>query len=62
MRGGPSEISMSCCTCKLVETAQSLGDDTHAGGYTARVGMRARAAHTKWAVHLCRWAASLVHR
>ena len=23
-------MSMSCCMCELVETAQSLGDDTHA--------------------------------
>ena len=25
-----SEIPMSCCMCEPMETAQSLGDDTHA--------------------------------
>ena len=28
--GGVSEIPMSCCMCEPKETAQSLGDDTHA--------------------------------
>ena len=34
---------MSCCMCEPMETAQSLGDDTHAVGHTAKVGTRARA-------------------
>ena len=31
-RGGGARINMtvSCCMCEPVETAQSLGDDTHA--------------------------------
>ena len=28
--GGAQEMSMSCCMCEPMETAQSLGDDTHA--------------------------------
>ena len=37
-------MSMSCCMCEALETAQSLGDDTHAVGHTAKVGTRARTA------------------
>ena len=29
-RGGASEMTMSSCMCEPMETAQSLGDDTHA--------------------------------
>ena len=29
-RGGAKEMTMSSCMCELMETAQSLGDDTHA--------------------------------
>ena len=36
-------MSLSCCMCEPLETAQSLGDDTHAVGHTAQVGTRARA-------------------
>ena len=28
--GGAKEITKSCCMCEPMETAQSLGDDTHA--------------------------------
>ena len=35
-------MSMSWCMCEPLETAQSLGDDTHAVGHTAKVGTRAR--------------------
>ena len=38
-------MSMSCCMCEPMETAQSLGDDTHAVGHTAKVSTRARATH-----------------
>ena len=38
-------MSMSCCMCEPMETAQSLGDDTHAVATTAKVGRRARTAH-----------------
>ena len=31
-RGGASDMSMSCCMCEPMETAPSLGDDTHAVG------------------------------
>ena len=40
-------MSMSCCMCELMETAQSLCDDT-CRGCTAKVGMRARTAHLVW--------------
>ena len=29
-RGGAKEMTMSSCICEPLETAQSLGDDTHA--------------------------------
>ena len=29
-RGGAKEMTMSSCMCEPMETAQSLGDDTHA--------------------------------
>ena len=33
-------MSLSCCMCEPMETAQSLGDDTHAVEHTAKVGTR----------------------
>ena len=35
-------MPMSCCMCKPMETAQSLWRRLTCGGYTAKVGMRAR--------------------
>ena len=58
--GGAIETPMSCCMCEPMETAQSLGDDTHAV-----------VKRPKWAWEYgidtergppCRWVASLAHR
>ena len=35
-------MSMSCCMCEPMETAQSLGDDTHAVAIRPNMAMRAR--------------------
>ena len=43
--GGTLEMSMSCCMCEPMETAQSLGDDTHAVVTQPKVGTRARTSH-----------------
>ena len=42
--GGAEEMSMSCCMCEPMETAQSLGDDTHAVAIRPNMAMRARTA------------------
>ena len=39
---GAKEMTISCCMCKLMETAQSLGDDTHAVATLAKGTARAR--------------------
>ena len=43
-RGGGARINMivSCCMCEPVETAQSLGDDTHAVATQPKGSVRAR--------------------
>ena len=51
---------MSCCRCEPVETAGSLGGDTHAVGTRPKWAREARTAQS--AVPLCRWGASLAHR
>ena len=53
-------MSMSCCTCEPMETAQSLGDDTHAVGtrpkWARKHGLRI------WCGPSCRWVARVAHR
>ena len=46
--GGAKGMSMSCCMCEPVETAQSLWRYHKFGSYTAKVGTRARIAHRVW--------------
>ena len=48
----------SCCTCQLMETAQSLGDDTHAVANCLNLVVRARTAQRCGSV--CRRAESVV--
>ena len=47
--------------CELVWTAQSLGDDTHAVGHTAKVGHEST-DFTVLCGPLCRWMVRLAHR
>ena len=35
--GGAKDITVSSCMCELVETAKSLGDDTHVVGTRSKV-------------------------
>ena len=51
---------MSCCMCESMETAQSLGDDTHAVTMGPKWA-REHGLHT-WCGLLCRWVASLANR
>ena len=37
-------MSLSWCMCEPLDTAQSLGDDTHAVGHTTKMGTTAWAA------------------
>ena len=61
-RGGAFEkMTMSCCLCEPMETAQYIGDDTHAV-VTRIKGHQSTDFAAVLRGPLCRWVSSLAHR